>query len=48
LPLCPIGEGRALTERAEGPWSQRACLQFGRDDVRLVTNRSRVLRFVRG
>ncbi len=48
LPLRPIGEGRALLERVEGPWSQRACLQFGRDDVRLVTNRSRVLRFVRG
>jgi CubicO group peptidase (beta-lactamase class C family) len=47
LALHPIGEGRALAERTEGPWTQRACLQFGRDEVRLVTNRSRVLRFVR-
>jgi len=47
LPLHPIGEGRALAERREGPWNQRVCLQFGRDEVRLVTNRSRVLRFVR-
>jgi CubicO group peptidase (beta-lactamase class C family) len=48
LPLRPIGEGRALAERGgDGPWTQRACLQFGRDEVRLVTNRSRVLRFVR-
>ncbi len=49
LPLRPIGDGRGLTERGDdGPWTQRACLQFGRDEVRLATNRSRVLRFVRG
>lgn len=49
LPLRPIGEGRALTERRDGgPRTQRACLWFGADEVRLVTNRSRVLRFVRG
>ena len=48
LKLHPIGEGRALAERREGPWQQRVCLQFGRDAVRLVTNRSRVLRFTRG
>ena len=47
LPLRPIGEGRALAERTEGPWCQRSCLAFGRDEVRLVTNRSRVLRFAR-
>jgi hypothetical protein len=47
LTLRPIGGGRALAERQEGPWGQRACLQFGPDEVRLVTNRSRVLRFVR-
>ena len=48
LPLRPIGDGRALTERDDGPWTQRACLQFGRDELRLVTNGSRVLRFGRG
>jgi CubicO group peptidase (beta-lactamase class C family) len=48
IPLRPIGEGRALAERREGPWDQRFCLQFGRDEVRLVANRSRGLRFARG
>lgn len=48
LKLRPIGEGRALTERGgDGPWTQRACVQFGRDEARLVTAGSRVLRFVR-
>lgn len=48
LTLHPIGEGRALAERREGPWHQRFCLHFAGDEVRLVTNRSRVLRFGRG
>jgi len=47
LPLHPIGEGRALAERTEGPSSLRFCLLFGRDEVRLVSNRSRTLRFTR-
>ncbi|CAH2600291.1 Beta-lactamase family protein [Rhodovastum atsumiense] len=47
LPLRPIGEGRALTLRSEGPWTQRACLQFTGGELRLVTSRSRTLRFTR-
>lgn len=47
LPLRPLGEGRALVERCEGPWSHRICLAFAGDEVRLVSNRSRALRFTR-
>jgi len=48
LDLLPIASDMALVERAgDGPWKQRACLHFTADGVRLVTNRSRVLRFTR-
>ncbi len=48
LRLQPIGGGRALFERRAGAWRQMACLCFAGDEVRLVSNRSRVLRFRRG
>jgi CubicO group peptidase (beta-lactamase class C family) len=47
LPLLPIGTDMALVERQDGPWKQRALLHFTREGVRLLVNRSRVLRFVR-
>jgi CubicO group peptidase (beta-lactamase class C family) len=47
LPLRPLGEGRALASREEGPSTQRPCLMFSAKEARLVANRSRVLRFVR-
>ena len=47
LPLTPLGGGRALTDRSEGPWRQRACLARDGDVIELVSNRSRVLRFTR-
>jgi CubicO group peptidase (beta-lactamase class C family) len=47
LPLQPLGHGRALTDKTEGPWRQRACLALHGDTIRLVTNRSRILRFSR-
>jgi CubicO group peptidase (beta-lactamase class C family) len=47
-PLVPLGGGRLLAEGKEGPWPRRACLAFDGDEVRLLLNRSRVLRFRRG
>lgn len=48
LELLPIASDMALVERAgDGPWKQRACLHFTDQGLRLVTNRSRVLRFAR-
>ncbi len=48
MELLPIASNMALVERAgDGPWKQRACLHFTESGVRLVTNRSRVLRYVR-
>ena len=48
FPLRPLGGGRALLERAHGPWRQRACLWLrGPGALRLVTQRSRVLDFRR-
>ena len=43
VPLTPLGAGRAVFRRADGPWSQRPCLHFQGDTVRVVTNRCRVL-----
>jgi hypothetical protein len=47
MPLTPLGQGRALFRRSDGPWAQRPCLHFNGDTVRVVTNRCRVLDFVR-
>jgi CubicO group peptidase (beta-lactamase class C family) len=48
LPLKPLGGGRALVERAHGPWRQRALLWLREPGtLRLVTHRSRVLDFRR-
>lgn len=47
MPLTPLGAGRALFRRADGPWAQRPCLHFSADTVRVVTNRCRVLDFSR-
>lgn len=48
IPLQPIGEGRALAllDR-DGPSRLRLCLAFSHEEVRLVSNRARGLRFVR-
>jgi len=46
-PLEPIGAGRALFRRGDAQWSQRPCLHFTGDGVRLVANRSRILVFTR-
>ncbi len=45
--LLPLDTHRALTSRADGPWRQRACLWLEPDGatIRLVTHRSRILRF---
>jgi CubicO group peptidase (beta-lactamase class C family) len=46
--LAPLSDGLGLAERAGGgPWKQRLCLAFDGDTVRLITNRSRVLRLRR-
>lgn len=47
LELLPIASDMALVERQDGPWKQRACLHFTAQGVRLLVNRSRVLRFVK-
>jgi CubicO group peptidase (beta-lactamase class C family) len=47
MPLTPLGGGRALFRRADGPWAQLPCLSFRGDTVRVVTNRCRVLDFSR-
>jgi CubicO group peptidase (beta-lactamase class C family) len=45
--LTPLDAYRALTDRHDGPWRQRACLLLNprAHTLRLVTNRSRVLQF---
>jgi CubicO group peptidase (beta-lactamase class C family) len=50
LPLTPLDAHRALIERIEPPWHQRACLTLdaGGKTLHMVSNRSRVLRFERG
>jgi CubicO group peptidase (beta-lactamase class C family) len=47
IPLTPLDAHRALTDRREGPWRQRACLLLNprTHTLSLVTNRSRVLQF---
>ena len=45
--LAPISADLALLERQDGPWHQHLCLKFEGDEIGLVTNRSRVLRFER-
>jgi hypothetical protein len=47
IPLTPLDAHRALTDRREGPWRQRACLVLNprANTLRMVTNRSRVLHF---
>jgi CubicO group peptidase (beta-lactamase class C family) len=47
MPVTPLGAGRALFRRHDGPWSQRPCLHFRGGTARVVTNRCRVLDFVR-
>jgi hypothetical protein len=47
LPLTPLDSHRALTDRREGPWWQRACLMLDGETLRVVSNRSRVLVFRR-
>ncbi|MBN8896610.1 MAG: beta-lactamase family protein [Rhodospirillales bacterium] len=47
LPLDPLDERRALTDRTAGPWRQRACLVLDGDTLRVASNRSRVLVFRR-
>jgi hypothetical protein len=47
-PLRPLPGGRALADRRHGPWRQRPLLMLEADGaLRLVTHRSRVLRFRR-
>jgi hypothetical protein len=50
LDLQPIAPDLALVANAGsgGPWHQRACLHVAGSTLRLITNRSRVLRFGRG
>ena len=45
LDLLPIASDMALMERQDGPWKQRALLHFTQAGVRMIVNRSRVLRF---
>ncbi|SDR52382.1 CubicO group peptidase, beta-lactamase class C family [Rhizobiales bacterium GAS113] len=45
--LLPIAPDLALIERSDGPWRQRLCLQFRGDELRLIGNRARLLRFRR-
>jgi CubicO group peptidase (beta-lactamase class C family) len=47
LPLTPLDPHRALTDRRDGPWRQRACLVLDprAHTMRMVNNRSRVLQF---
>jgi hypothetical protein len=47
LELTPLDANRALVDRRDGPWRQRACLMLNprAHTLRMVTNRSRVLQF---
>jgi CubicO group peptidase (beta-lactamase class C family) len=47
MALTPLGGGRALGHRSDGPWTQRPCFAFGGDTCRIVTNRCRVFTFHR-
>jgi CubicO group peptidase (beta-lactamase class C family) len=46
--LRPLGEGRLLATLPDGPWNKQFSLRFEKDEVALVSHRSRVLRFRRG
>jgi hypothetical protein len=47
MQLISLDACRALTDRRDGPWRQRACLVLNprARTLRMVTNRSRVLQF---
>ncbi|MGV8927748.1 MAG: serine hydrolase domain-containing protein [Ewingella sp.] len=45
--LTSLGQGRLLVEMPDGPWQKSFCLYFQGYNVRLVSNRSRVLSFRR-
>ncbi len=45
--LTSLGQGRLLVEMPDGPWQKSFCLYFQGYNVRLVSNRSRVLNFQR-
>lgn len=47
MPLVPLGQGRALGRRSDGPWALRPCFAFAADTCRIVTNRCRVFTFHR-
>ncbi len=47
LPLQPLAPHLALASRGEGPWRSRFAVHFQGDELTLVTNRSRMLRFAR-
>lgn len=47
LDLLPIASDMALVERRDGPWTQRSCLYFSGGVMRMIVNRSRVLRFAK-
>jgi CubicO group peptidase (beta-lactamase class C family) len=47
MPLRPIAGGRAIGDARDGPWRRRPCFVFRGDRVRIVSNRSRVLDYVR-
>ncbi len=45
--LTSLGAGRLLVELPDGPWNKNFCLYFQGYNVRLISNRSRVLSFRR-
>jgi len=45
--LTSLGAGRLLVELPDGPWQKTFCLYFQGYNVKLVSNRSRVLSFRR-
>jgi len=45
--LTSIGQGRLLVNMPDGPWEKSFCLYFQGYNVRLISNRSRVLSFRR-
>jgi hypothetical protein len=47
MTLVPLGQGRALGDAWDGPWRRRPCFVLQDDRLRVVSNRSRVLEYVR-
>jgi len=47
LPMTPIAPNLALVERSDGPWRQHLCLYFTGQEVKLISNRARILSFSR-